>query len=589
MDSLENIFSSDNETVEKLKSYAIKLDFKKVFFEHLGPELKKLFENKKDKVYLKNFIEACQYEYGFFDKEIDLQKAFSLYKKYADLNDYFCMYKMHVIYLCEYEKFNVPFNRVLEKIYLLKCFAYLPNYIYDWNIKLFETIDVIYELAEVLDLEDSNLDKHPLFLDILNYQREEYNLTENDILLMKGTFSCFFHKDDAEANLLSFCLLNSLEPKNELDYAYYIAKNKCIYFQTYLKLDKVLSDSDIENFYKEIENKKLYDFYCDYGNYLLEKTIKPNPETIEIFKTVTEQGNLFGSFRAYQSSIDFYEYDEIITDYNKASALLDYLLDEIVFENLSLRKFILLMGFLVKYSNFSEKIIEKYLIYVKEINDDINSILKRKEKENEQILEDEDYFFDIKAYIYYFGFKGIEEQNLQKAIENLDKAFNTTNKNHTKKSDLFFKYNIKVLMNDLKLISNDELIKEKKELHEFFIKNLNIKYEITDCYLLGEDYYEGFTKKKDELDAYLIYKSAQNIICKDIIDKFYKNKMKKFLETHQEKIENKIKDETCCICYDKKVDKTFIPCKHNFCSVCVDKLEKDSRCPVCRGDILCVI
>ena len=30
------------------------------------------------------------------------------------------------------------------------------------------------------------------------------------------------------------------------------------------------------------------------------------------------------------------------------------------------------MGFLVKYSNFSEKIIEKYLIYVKEINDDIN-------------------------------------------------------------------------------------------------------------------------------------------------------------------------------------------------------------------------
>ena len=122
MDSLENIFSSDNETVEKLKSYAIKLDFKKVFFEHLGPELKKLFENKKDKVYLKNFIEACQYEYGFFDKEIDLQKAFSLYKKYADLNDYFCMYKMHIIYLCEYEKFNVSLNRVLEKIYLLEEF-----------------------------------------------------------------------------------------------------------------------------------------------------------------------------------------------------------------------------------------------------------------------------------------------------------------------------------------------------------------------------------------------------------------------------------------------------------------------------------
>ena len=77
-------------------------------------------------------MEASSYEYGFFGRKINLQKAFFLYKKYADLNDYFCMYKMHVIYLCDYQKFNVNFNRVLEKIYLLKCFAYVPNYVYDW-------------------------------------------------------------------------------------------------------------------------------------------------------------------------------------------------------------------------------------------------------------------------------------------------------------------------------------------------------------------------------------------------------------------------------------------------------------------------
>ena len=121
MEALDTIFSSENEIVEKLKGYAFKPDYKKIFFEHLGPELKKIFINKKDKVEFKNFFEASQYEYGFFDTEIDLQKAFSIYKKYADLNDYYCMYKMHVIYLCEYEKFNVPLNRVLEKIYLLKC------------------------------------------------------------------------------------------------------------------------------------------------------------------------------------------------------------------------------------------------------------------------------------------------------------------------------------------------------------------------------------------------------------------------------------------------------------------------------------
>ena len=81
MEALENIFPTDNEALEKLKGYAINLDYEKVFFEHLGPELKAIFKNKKDKIIYKNFLEALQYEYGFFDQKKDLQKAFALYKK----------------------------------------------------------------------------------------------------------------------------------------------------------------------------------------------------------------------------------------------------------------------------------------------------------------------------------------------------------------------------------------------------------------------------------------------------------------------------------------------------------------------------
>jgi len=106
------------------------------------------------------------------------------------------MYKMHVIYLCEYEKFNVPFSRILEKIYLLKCFAYLPNYIFDWNKKLFEKIDIKMEIAQMLDLEDTNLEKHKLFFDLLIYQNEKYNLSENDVNLMKEVLICYFEKDE---------------------------------------------------------------------------------------------------------------------------------------------------------------------------------------------------------------------------------------------------------------------------------------------------------------------------------------------------------------------------------------------------------
>ena len=423
MESLETLFSTENEIVEKLKGYAYKPDYKKLFFEHLGPELKKLYMNKKDKVFINKFLEAAQYEYGFFDNKIDLQKAFNLYKKYADLNDYFCMYKMHVIYLCEYEKFNVPFNRILEKIYLLKCLAYLPNYVYDWDIKLFETIDILLEVAKILDLEDSTLLKHQKFFDLLNKERVKYNLPQNDVNLMKGVLFCYF-KDENE--LLSFSILNNLTPKNESDYTYYIAKNKAIFFSNYLKLENEISDSEIEQFYKEIENKKLYEFYADYGNYLLDKKIRANPEIIKLFTEAANKGYLFNSFRIYQCLIDYYDFDEIMEDYNKASMILDYLLDEIVFENIANKPFILLVGFLIKYSKFSDKIISKYLVYVKEINDFISSTIKKKE-DNKIIFEEEDeYLYVIKGYIHIFGFKGVEEQNLRKAIEYLDKGSNVT-------------------------------------------------------------------------------------------------------------------------------------------------------------------
>ena len=589
MDDLENVFSKDNEIVEKLQGFAYKPDYNKIFFEHLGPELKKLYLKKKDKIFIKNFLEASQYEFGFFDEKIDFSKALSLYKKYADLNDYFCMYKMHVIYLCEYEKFNVPFSRVLERIYLLKCFAYLPNYIDDWNYKLFGKIDVIYELVGILDLEDSNLDKHQLFFDLLYKQREKYNLSENDINLMKGVFFCYFYMEGKDLHLLSFSVLNSLVPYKDLDYAYYTAKNKSIFFKKYLKMEDSISDLEIEKYYKEVENKKLYEFYCDYGNYLIDKKNKSNQKITELFIIASKEGYLPCNFRAYQCLLNDYGFDEIMTDYDKASVLLDYLLDEIVFEFLSMRQFILLMGLLIKYSKFQEKIISKYLVYLKEIYNYINIIFTNKEKNNEEITSEEEYLYIIRSYFYYFGFEGIEKQNLFKAIEFLDKGNNITDKKFLKKSNEFYRYNVKKLMFSRKFIKNEELIKTKKEMIEYFYSNENLKYQIVDCYIIGEDYFKGITRKKDEFNAIMVYKYGQNIFCKNIIDCFIKQKIKKYLNYHRNKLENKFKDDICYICYTFKPDKIFIPCKHNFCSFCVDKLEKESKCPICRSQVLIII
>ena len=64
---------------------------------------------------------------------------------------------------------------------------------------------------------------------------------------------------------------------------------------------------------------------------------------------------------------------------------------------------------------------------------------------------------------------------------------------HEKKLLKFFKYNVKELMYDNKLITYDELIKTKKDLIEYFYKNLNLKYLLIDCYIIGKDFLEGIT------------------------------------------------------------------------------------------------
>ena len=589
MENIDNIFSTDNEIVTKLKENATKPDYNKIFFEHLGPELRKLFDKKKVQVNYKNFLKAATYEYGFFNKKIDLEAAFSLYKKHADSNDYFCMYKMHVIYLCEYEKFNVPFNRVLEQLYLLKCLAYLPNYAFDWNLKLFEKIDVLYEIAGALDLEDETLEKHTKFFDLLEKEKEKYNLSENEIYLMRGVFFCYFNSNDKEKDLIPFSTLYSLSPENDHDNVYYKAKNMCVFFRNYLKLESIMSEKEVDDFYEVIEKKQLFDLYSDYGNYLLDKYNKSNPKIIDILTIAVENGDLFSSFRVYQSLIDYYDFYELMENEEKASTILDFLLNEIVFERLLLGQFVILMGYLIKYSKFKEKIISKYLVYVKEINDYISMNLNKKEN-GEKINDDDDYIYAIKGDIYYFGFEGIEEKNLQKALEFFDKASNITKSNYNQKRDKFIKFEVIKEMHSLKLISDDELSKEKKDLIQFYMNNLNIKYQISDCYLLGENYFNGITMKKDEaLGRFLFETAVEKRFCKIVMDWKLKSDIKQFLKNNKNDTEKIFNDDICGICYERKIEKIFIPCKHKFCSFCAELLEKDKKCPFCRNTILGMI
>ena len=137
-----------------------------------------------------------------------------------------------------------------------------------------------------------------------------------------------------------------------------------------------------------------------------------------------------------------------------------------------------------------------------------------------------------------------------------------------------------------KIITKDELNKSKKDLIEFYNKNLNLKYQIIDCYVIGDDFINGITRKKNEFNGLAIFNSTDKIFCATVLDCFVKNKIKKIMK-HYNKLEKKLKDEICCICYINKVDKIFIPCKHCFCKFCTAQIEKDyEKCPYCRTEYL---
>ena len=107
-----------------------------------------------------------------------------------------------------------------------------------------------------------------------------------------------------------------------------------------------------------------------------------------------------------------------------------------------------------------------------------------------------------------------------------------------------------------------------------------------DCFILGKIYWEGIIKKKDELNTLMIFRKAQNLFCKNVLDSYIKSKIKDFLKIHDYKFDIKFNEDICCICYDKKIGKILIPCKHSFCPSCTNQIENDSKCPICRGEIL---
>ena len=115
---------------EEINNIIEKVNYKELLLEGLSPEFLKLFQDNLNLFYSQNFLEGISYEYGLFGKSKNIKKAFKIYQEAADFKyDYLCMYRMHRIFSTDYKDFGIKKNEDLHRLYLYKCFAYLPSLI----------------------------------------------------------------------------------------------------------------------------------------------------------------------------------------------------------------------------------------------------------------------------------------------------------------------------------------------------------------------------------------------------------------------------------------------------------------------------
>ena len=86
---------------------------------------------------------------------------------------YVCMYRMNRIFLTDYKSFDLEKNGDLHRLYLYKCFAYLPYVTLDRSSFILNKIDVTKEIDIILDkFENNRYDIFNQFMEFLEKNKK---------------------------------------------------------------------------------------------------------------------------------------------------------------------------------------------------------------------------------------------------------------------------------------------------------------------------------------------------------------------------------------------------------------------------------
>jgi len=554
------------------------------------------------------FFEALNYEYGINNFPLDINKAFQIYKTAADTStDTLSMFRLYRIYKKDYKKFNIrKRNFVLEKFYIMKCFAYLT--LREKKSYLYSRFDIYHELLN--QLTDENDATYEWFFDLIKFLYKNfklYNINRDDIILIENVINKYFFVGHSYRKLPK---LMQLAENGHPEAIYNMA---------------VLYDDNKKFYFEKLINMNYYRSACDYADLL------NNKEETLIFLRKSILNGYYSHIKWYKNLFfNINEFEDIFKKPQLKSELMFILggmIDAIIADEIeNFIEYIYLRKISIKHFKLAEEFKAYFDSFTKEIIDYLMKFTKGTDEENKKQIKlyyiNNDLYKEIYiklSMMYYYGVIGLMEPNLKEALNKLDYIEKNKDYLYEEKIYHYLKYKIKQKERKIKkknnesINNNDEdLIKLEKQLIKMYYEDFTTekikKFPPSLFYILSKLYGSSSIRNQDIIFEYVLLNRAANASLLKIDDfdydyfeqKYLKYKAKiKLLEKNDEVNFSKLKlmkgiinvegygeDGTICpICFENQKSSICLPCKHFFCGTCLKKLVDKGKCPICRTDI----
>ena len=554
------------------------------------------------------FFEALNYEYGINNFPLDTNKAFQIYKTSADTStDTLSMFRLYRIYKKDYKKFNIrKRNFVLEKFYIMKCFAYLT--LREKKSYLYSRFDIYHEL--LIQLTDENDAAYEWFFDLIKFLYKNfklYNINRDDIILIENVINKYFFVGHSYGKLPK---LMQLAENGHPEAIYNMA---------------VLYDDNKKFYFEKLINMNYYRSACDYAE------LHNNKEETLIFLRKSILNGYYSHIKWYKNLFfNINEFEDIFKKPQLKSELMFILggmIDAIIADEIeNFIEYIYLRKISIKHFKLGEEFKAYFDSFTKEIIDYLMKFTKGTDEENKKQIKlyyiNNDLYKEIYiklSMMYYYGVIGIMEPNLKEALNKLDYIEKNKDYLYEEKIYHYLKYKIyqkerKIKKKNNESINNndEDLIKLEKQLIKMYYEDFTTekikKFPPSLFYILSKLYGSSSISNQDIIFEYVLLNRAANASLLKIDDfdydyfeqKYLKYKAKiKLIEKNDEVNFSKLKlmkgiinvegygeDGTICpICFENQKSSICLPCKHFFCGTCLKKLVDNGKCPICRTDI----